>query len=291
MNKQTLAKLAIAALAVAATLVAPSSKASTLLFVPDAPIHTTVFSGATTGQNVGDAFSWTGTTTNVADTFVANPVSTGYGGQGQVIETQSADRRSVNSPSLGLSAGWNDSEYVFLSGWFLRTTTTNSGARLYIRSSDATVISGFGITDGISTPYAGGTVDRGHFMIAGSGVNFYSDEAAIANHWYEMRLVIKQDETDASLALGYLFVRDATAGDTSFRLIEDIAGVNLNYETVNLSLTDHWRVEALRAGGQIGSLAIGTGTMIPEPSTVTLTLGAALFAGVRFLRKGRSARR
>jgi hypothetical protein len=125
-------------------------------------------------------------------------------------------------------------------------------------------------------------------MVGGVGP-IYSAESATVNHWYEMRFIIALNHDDITLSLGYLYVRDATTGETEFRLLQDIAGVNLGLTAGALAI-DHWRIEALRNGGQMGSLSFGTAQSIPEPSTVVLTLGTALFAGRRFFRRSRPSR-
>ena len=209
------------------------------------------------GANVG-SIGWTGGEAAVSKVLGGEPSKPGY--EGRVLCSNGPERNNITSPLVKVPEALLSAEAVYVSVWIMRTTDFNSGGRVLLRDAKGSAMAGFGITDVSSTPWvSGGTAERGHFVIITRDQSYYSDEAAIPNHWYEMVLIIRQSPDEPEKNSAYLFVRDASAGETDFRLIADIAGVSLNHSGgFNLAHCTNLRIEGFRANGQIGDIAAGT---------------------------------
>jgi hypothetical protein len=229
-------------------------------FTRSTPALTVSVGAIEPGADVG-SIGWTGAEAAVNNVFGGDSSKPGY--EGRVLRSVGPERNNITSPPVSVPEAMLNADAVYVSGWIMRTTDFNSGGRVLLRNREGSAMAGFGITDVSSTPWvSGGTIERGHFAIVTTDRNFYSDEAAIANHWYEMVLVIRQSPDEPEKNTAYLFVRDASAGETDFRLIADIAGVSLNHTpSFNLAHCTNLRIEGFRANGQIGDIAAGTATL------------------------------
>lgn len=240
-------------------------------FVPNTPLYTEMFNGLDVGDQI-TTIGWSNSVTENPDAEGGTPPGTGYPGT-LVLTNTTSTRNNLTSPVLP-ALDFGLSNVLYASGYFYSTTGASSGARVLLRYASGgnhKFVGGFGILD---------TANKSFSLYNDTGW-VYSSESAIANHWYEIALVVQLDESDISLSKGYLFVRDATAGETSFRLIEDLAGIPLGYtESHQFSTFTNWRIEGFRSNGRFGLLSVGTGTLvIPETKTSSLLLFGTLAVG------------
>ncbi len=256
-------------------------QAATITFTPGTPTFEMKYAGLVIGSGV-DTIGWTGTDPVPKEVVGATPRTGGYGGSTPVITPSTTGRKAITSPAMPASS-FELGDVVYVSGWFNRINANTSGARVLLRTDPFGYAGGFGILD-----QKGSQAEPNPFALYGGTGWHYSNTGAIADHWYEIALVIAIDPVDITLSLGYLFVRDATLGETEFRLIEDLAGISMGYtEAHNINNFKYWRIEGLQNQAQLGSLAIGKGVLsIPEPSTVALQIAALLaFGGLGVMRR------
>ncbi|HWL52056.1 MAG TPA: hypothetical protein VNQ90_06455 [Chthoniobacteraceae bacterium] len=277
---------AMAAVAMASlTCLAGVAHAAVLTFTPGTPIVTTTYAGLTVGNSITD-IGWTGAAAPAATspTYIlgATPRGTGYGGSSPVIEATPGARRLASSPEVTGLPEFKGGDTVYFSAWVNRIGSQSSGARVALRTVSASYVGGFGIVD---TKPSG--MEVGNTFAIGVTIWseddqpslkwIYSEEQAKANHWYEMALVVEVDPVDITLSLGSVFVRDATAGETEFRPVEGLTGITMGFtEDRNLNQFTYWRLEGFQNSVQLGSLSVGKVAAIPEPSTASLQLAAAV---------------
>jgi len=255
-------------LAMAALGILPSVEGATLIFEPAAPSALIDFDNLGSGDSIS-TIGWTGSGTDYI--LGAAPRQPDINPSGMAIQADnSTTRRNAASPLQTITPAFTLNDTVYFSGWFNRIDAGNSGGAILLNPSEgAGYLGGYGIVDAGSNAFA---------LYDGNGARHSSLQTAAANTWYEIALVIDLNAEDVSLSLGYLFVRNVTAGESAFTLIEDLAGISMAYtDAFNATHFGKFSATSFRNQAQIDNLAAGIGTLtpIPEPSSLPV-LGTVL---------------
>lgn len=211
-----------------------------------------------------------------------------------VMTPSGTDRRAAFSPSQTVSPSFDIGDTLYFSAWIYMINSSTSGARIQIASENtggstsSGKLGGFGIMDTSTDAFSFYTIDS-----EGTGAWIQSETKATRQAWYEVVMAIEINTEDVSKSLGYLFVRNHTAGETGYTLIEDLAGIEMSWFTEEHNPANsfqYWRVENFRNGAQVDNLIAGTAVMnIPEPGSVVSVLGGLLIGGI-LLRRIRASR-
>ncbi len=246
--------------------------ATVLTFTPSQTRTSIDFENLASGASAS-TIGWTGSeVANVTGTSPRQPTSS-LGSR--VIQVDSGTtRRVITSSAQTITPAFTTSETIYFQGSINRTTSASSGARVVLRNSANANLGGFGVVDAL----ASNNVANPFGLMTANGTWYYSSEAVAANAWYEVRLVIDLNASDITLSVGHLFVRNVTAGEADFRLVEDLSNINMGYTTdLNATQFTYWRIESFRASAQVDNLIGGVGTFaIPEPTTVAFFTLATL---------------
>lgn len=183
-----------------------------------------------------------------------------------------------DSPAA-ISAGTTD----YYISFYLRpakasSTYTYGGSLALANVAEGSALNGsyispyFGVADG-QNPYF-------YIRSAGYGTTYNSTTIAIQDHWYEIRLQISVDATTLSNSTGTLYIRDVTAGETTFTALSDLTNINLGLGISQRNPANYtaWLLKGGN-GSEFDNLEFGTGTLpVPEPASVgVLGLLGALY--------------
>lgn len=180
------------------------------------------------------------------------------------------------------SNGFTSSDTIYYSAW-VRPQATGSAARRTIfgivPTGSTTAKELFGISD------SGGSATTFKLFVANS-TNILSTASFDMNDWYELQLVIDQSAGPTN-AVGSLFVRDVTDGETGFTAVDGLQNINLGlnsaYQVTNWG---NWSVRSA-ARQEIDNLSLSTTAAVPEPSTVTILMAGMVLIAV--IRRGNSS--
>ncbi len=276
--------LAAAALAAAACLVAPR-------FASASVVASENFDNTTTyplNSNLAGDGSWLDTTSSGKGFQVIAAPGNGDN-SGQALGN--SDATNVYEP---VTTSYTNTDAVYYSAWMRETLVQSgnnlySGATLTMYSGDPTSTSSYiGPVFGMTSYYNGGYNPSGVFDLsqASSGTTYYSTTPVTLTDWYNVRLQVTQNASNAALDTGTLYAEDITAGQTSFTAV--ISNVNLGMlsyrDPTNIT---YWMLNGY-GGGQMDNLETGTGTpsVVPEPAT----LGLAAVGGLGLLLLGKRRR-
>lgn len=246
-----------------------NANAQLFTFEPEAPRVWIDFENLDIDDPIS-TIGWTGT--GNGNILGAEPRQPGINPSGVAIQADaSTTRLSAASPAQTVTPAFTSNDTLYFSGWFNRTTSGNSGGAVLLNGSSS--LGGFGIMD----------TGTNAFILYAQGERLTSSWTATANTWYEIALVIDLNPQDISLSLGYLFVRNVTAGESEFALVEDLAGISMGYtDVLNATHFTHFSTTAFRSSSQIDNLAAGIGTLtqIPELNSLSALGGMILLTSL-----------
>lgn len=117
----------------------------------------------------------------------------------------------------------------------------------------------------------------------------------LSGNWYELTLVVQQNQADPANSLGYLFYRNLSTNE-GLTLVDTTASNGFTIDLTGRNIADFtaFQLTEFRYGAQIASITAGVGTLtnIPEASAMTMagmTLTAFGFAFVLNQRRRKAA--
>lgn len=166
----------------------------------------------------------------------------------KVMQASGTSRTSAVSPPQQIQPPFESGDTVFFSAFVKRSGMASSGGRLRLQGSAGETIAGFGVADLIVDSLAG------RFVLLENGQSWkFSEKVAAPNIWYEIVLVLKQED---GKSLGSLYIRNVSLGDSHFDPVEDLQDIEIAVEAVAEAFAN-WRIENFRADAQLGPLRTG----------------------------------
>jgi hypothetical protein len=187
--------------------------------------------------------------------------------------------------SFGSSTGFTDTGMIYYSAWTVPYATGSNvqGLKFGAVGSGGFMIPLFGINQTASTTAANFFVSTSYTGSAPA----VSTATFATNHWYELQLTIDQS-TGANTPTLSLFVRDVTAGDTSFSAVEGLQSIVMTMTSSTKAST--WTDWAIQGSNRqnVDNLYLSDISTIPEASTTSfITLAGACIVLLRLRRKSR----
>ncbi len=225
------------------------------------------------------------THTGQPSAYVPGPVVAGIG-------IDATTKSTLNSPTVSPSTPFTAEDTIYFSAVINLYGSASSGVRVMVgdyggAGNSFRNLVGFGAAPD-------GAVGRLQLYHGGSVIDIPSSgEGAVtllANNWYELTLVVQQNEADMANSTGYLYYRNLSTNG-ALTLVDTPVS---NGFTINLSETDLpdfsvFRLTEFRYGAQVASLSAGVGVIsIPEPSSAMMTGAAiAVFGFFYFVKRQR----
>jgi len=260
-------RMALATFA-AVCLTATTAPAAVLTFTPTETRSTVDFTGLADGESI----STLGWTLDAASLYTgASARNDTSAPQARVVEVGgTATQQNSNGPAVSAEPIFAAGETVYFQAAMNRTTAVSSGVRIDLRDAGGQQLAGFGIVN--SGPNA--------FSVYANGTWHTSATTATAFNWYELRLVIDLNPTDVTLSVGHLFIRNLTANETEFHLVEDLSNLNMGFTPeMNITSFNYWRFFNGRREAQIGNLTAGVGTLVVPEGGTTAVAALAIICG------------
>lgn len=247
------------------------------------------------GQQLNTVPGWsTGTNANRITGVAPRTISGSSYTPGAVvagIDIDATTKSTINSPTVSPSTPFAKGDTIYLSAVINLYSSSSSGIRImagdYGGPGNAyRNLLGFGAAPD-------GTIGRLQLSYGGNVIDIPSSgEGAVAlaaNNWYELTLVIQQNEADLANSLGYLFYRNLST-NSALTLVDTPVSNGFTIDLSEWALSDFstFRLTEFRYGAQIASLSAGVGTIaIPEPSTALMTGVAFATFGSAYLARQR----